>query len=322
MSFRTAQVWDPGGSNFYTVTLKAEDDDPGSVRNEAFVTVTVEVGEPLVSGTVSGTAEENDLSVTVGDLSGLSPSVRLSIVGGADAGEFELSGRTLSFRAGKNEALGKWPDADEVGGGKYTVEVEQVAGTRSATATVTVVVSADAREELSFSSGTSVVTDSGVVDTGYRVLAVSGLDDRDVDYSVAAGGDGELFDIADDVLSFRAARSWDPDGSNFYTVTVKATDDDPGVVRNEALLAVTVEVGEPLVRGTVSGTAQGERFVGEGCGSFGFEFERGTVDCGRRQCGTVRVDGSGVELQGGQGRPAGQVAGCGRGRGREVHGGG
>ena len=181
MKFRAPQYWVPDGSNRYTVTLKAEDDDPGGVKNEAYVTVTVTVTvepAPLVSGPVAGVAEENDLAVDVESFSGLGSYVTLSLAGGEDSALFELSGGALRFKAGEGESLGKWPDADDAGDidgdGKYTVEIEQADGVREATATVIVSVKPDTREGLSFSSGTSVVTEGGV-DTGYRAAAVSEL---------------------------------------------------------------------------------------------------------------------------------------------------
>ena len=265
LSFRVAQPWVPGGSNFYTVTLKATDDDPGAVKNEAFVTVTVTVIEPLVSGSVSGTARENELAVTVADLSGLSPSVTLSIVGGADAGLFELSGRALSFKPGEDDALGKWPDADEAWDkdrdGKYTLEVEQVDGARSATATVTVVVDADDVEDsLAFlQTSLSVTVDEGDEGAIYKAAVVGGAPGRVPSYS-RLGDESGLFRLSDVgankselLFSGTVGAPYDEDGVNEHTVTLKARDDDPGVVKNEAFVTVTVSV--EAVPGTDGGRA-------------------------------------------------------------------
>ena len=210
-----------GDSNTYMVTVMAE-----AGGKMEMMDVTVMVTDVVELGTLEGDAshtyaeDRTDAVGTYTTMGGDGSTVAWSL-GGADAGDFNITGGSLTFAAS--------PDyenpADADGDNTYMVTVMAEAGGEMAEMAVTVTVT-DANDEPMFAQATATLSidenTAARMNIGGPVMATDEDGDR-LTYTLS-GMDAASFDIGGSTGQLMTKAALDYETKSSYSVTVMATD--------------------------------------------------------------------------------------------------
>ncbi len=227
--FETAA--DGDANNVYVVVVAASDGVLSTTQTIQVAVADVNDVAPTILTPSTLTVNENTTFVTMlsasdPDSVGTSPAI-FSIVGGADAGRFEIVTGALRFRPG-NEPNFELP-ADAGSDGAYEVMVEASDGVNTATRTITVT-TLDVNEAPTAVTLTSIaptIVENSAIGTGIKVAFITVTDDAlGVRNLGLSGADAASFEIRGAEL-FYVGPSPNFEAKASYAVTV--TVDDPGI---------------------------------------------------------------------------------------------
>ncbi|MCZ8186879.1 MAG: cadherin domain-containing protein [Beijerinckiaceae bacterium] len=256
---------DAGGDNVYDVRVQVSDGLGGTTTQDIAVTVTGQNEAPTITSNGGGAnasltlAENGLITVPVTTVTATDPdagaSLTYSIVGGADAADFDIDSVTgaLTFKVS--------PDfenpADSNLNNVYIVQV-QVADGLGGTATQNIAVTVtDQNEAPTITSSATIST----AENGTAVLTVTATDPdagASLTYSIVGGADSAKFAInaTTGVLTFVSAPDFetptDAGGNNVYDVQVQVSDGLGGTTTQDIAVTVTNQNEVPVITSAAS----------------------------------------------------------------------
>lgn len=238
-------TFDYGSATSHLVTIEADNGvDP--VLSRTFQIAILDETNPSITSANTASVDENVVlahSLTATDDS----AVTWSIVGGADAAQFEISGSTLRWAANDTQDFEVPLDADT--NNAYVVQVratDAFGNTADQTITVTVTDVDDVAPTITSNNTVSVAENA--------TLSHSLTANETVTWSIVGGVDQAQFEIATSTLRWVSDGTQDyeapadADADNAYVVIVRATD----TASNTTDQTITVTVTDEAEGGTTT----------------------------------------------------------------------
>ena len=289
LSFISAPDFEAPGSaassNAYTVQVQVSDNGVPTAHDIQTITVNVQdVNDiaPTFTSSATPTVVENTtavvaLTTTDPDTVGTNPAT-FSINAGLDGALFTITGgNQLAFIA---------PRDYETQAHSYSVDVTASDGVNTTVQHITVAL-ADANDNAPiFSSGATASTPENVA-TNVAVYTALAADadgtaaNNTVHYTLASGGDNDLFDIDANsgAVTFKASPDFenpaDAGGDNVYNISVTASD---GLAAHDTTQAVAITVTDANDIAPVFGSPTGSATVDEGTSTATVVFHASATD--------------------------------------------
>jgi VCBS repeat-containing protein len=272
-------------SNTYTVQVLVADSGAPTMHDIQTITVNVQDANdiaPTFTSIATPTVVENstavvDLTTMDPDTVGTNPAT-FSITGGADQGLFTITGGNhLEFIT---------PRDYETQAHSYAVQVTANDGTNNTVQNITVALT-DANDNAPiFSSGTTASTPENVATTTPVYTAIAPDADltaanNTVTYSLASGGDNDLFNIDANsgAVTFKASPDFeapaDAGADNQYDITVTASD---GLAAHDTTQAVAITVTDVNDNAPVFGSPTATANADEGTSTSTVVFTASATD--------------------------------------------
>jgi len=289
LSFISAPDFEAPGSaassNSYTVQVQVADNGVPTMHDIQTITVNVQdVNDiaPTFTSNATPTVIENstavvDLATTDADTVGTNPAT-FSINAGLDGALFTITGGNhLAFAA---------PRDYETQAHSYAVDVTASDGTNTTVQHIVVGLADDNDNAPIFSSATTASTPENVATTTPVYTAIAPDADgtaanNTVHYTLAAGGDNDLFDIDANsgAVTFKASPDFeapaDAGADNQYDITVTASD---GLAAHNTTQAVAITVTDENDNAPVFGSPTGAAIVDEGTSTATVVFDASATD--------------------------------------------
>ena len=211
------------------------------------------------SSSVNFAENSTDAVITATATDADGDTVTFSIVGGNDAGLFEIDSATGELTFTGSPDFENPTDAD--GNNTFDVNIQASDGTNTTTQTVTVTVTNVNDNTPEFTSDPTATVAENSTETGF-VASATDLDGDTVTFSITGGADAALFVIDPDTgeLSFVNAPDFenpaDADGDNVFDVVVTASDGE-----NTVDQTVTLTVTDSVEASSIFIGASGSSFL-------------------------------------------------------------
>ena len=251
---------DIDGGNVYDIVVQASDGVLTTTQNVAITVANVEEA-PVFSSAAAVSVDENNMAAyTAAATDPEGNTVTYSLAAGGDNDLFDIDATTgaVTFKTAPDFETPADADGDNV----YDIAVSASDGGLATTQNVSVTVNNINDNNPAITSSGATAVDENATGTVYTVTATD-ADNDTLSYSLAAGGDNDLFNIDANtgVVTFKTPPNFeapaDADGDNIYDITVQASDGTNTQAQNVAVTVNDVFEAAPVIDLTTLSLAQG-----------------------------------------------------------------
>lgn len=236
---------DDDDDNVYVVDVRATNND-GQTDDQTISVTVNDVASPTITSTNTATVNEN---ATLSKSLTSNQTVSWSIQGGADSGEFEISGSTLRWLSNGTKDYESPDDANTDNDYVVTVRASNATTGEYADQTITVTVADVANPTITSTNSASV--------TENATLSKSLTANESVTWSIVGGADSTDFEISGSTLRWASNGTQDyespadADTDNVYVVNVRATSVGTGEFSDQTISVTVTDIAwTPLSLGS------------------------------------------------------------------------